>query len=96
MSNEKMREEFELAYLEEINDGSILVTINDIRNSRAGNEYQVPIISGAWWAWQASREAMVIELPDGGNSEEYAYGTPVFARGVVMDAMQAAGMKVKS
>lgn len=68
MSTEKMREEFEAAYMADItsrhghesamNDGWLDKSTNgDYRSFRA---------YGAWWGWQASRSAIEVELPNPG------------------------------
>ncbi len=59
MSNEKMREEFEVAvaaYLESTGQVARLDRFPDGR-------YEYVDISSAWWAWQASRAAIELELP---------------------------------
>lgn len=64
MSTEQMREEFETLYAEEISEGSEIVTAEDVKKVRDGDSYMVPILAGSWWAWQASRAAVVVKLPD--------------------------------
>lgn len=49
----------------------------------------------AWQAWQASRESLVIELPESGMAAEFQYSTPVISRDAVFAAHKAAGLKVK-
>lgn len=61
MSNEKMREEFELAVTERFgkqHDGAFDRFIN--------GDYKRPSIMNLWWAWQASRAALCVELPQVG------------------------------
>lgn len=60
MSNEKMREEFEVSYANLIGG----LPADFIKLQRLSNgSYDIPKISIAWFWWQASREALVIELP---------------------------------
>lgn len=64
MSTEQMRQAFETAYLLVVNEGEeIEITEEDMRNSRRGGEYTGSIASGAWWAWQASRAAVIVQMP---------------------------------
>lgn len=56
--NEKMREEFEQAIA--IEAGQSLVAI---QLSRKDDSYSTSPLMYAWWAWQQSRETLVIELP---------------------------------
>lgn len=96
MSVEKIRKEFEIefdSYL--LQDGWNQASLGMMKERDSEGEYTAARTQGAWWAWQASRAAVVVELPDGGTSEEYAYGTPVVARGVALHAIQAEGLKVK-
>jgi hypothetical protein len=55
MSIEKCREEFEASVLSEYP--------NQNMGKFATGEYQSTTIEHCWWAWKASREALVIELP---------------------------------
>ncbi|WP_122252638.1 hypothetical protein [Pseudomonas savastanoi] len=104
MSNDKMREEFEAwangRYGWEIHDQyrdeseRTLSTWN-------GERYDNRIVEGMWQAWQASREALVIELPE--ERAARGYGEQVadalgFNDGIsyCRDAIEAAGVKVKS
>lgn len=73
-------------------------------------EYSEPEMQYAWEAWQASRESLVIELPDDGIEDcrkewperggKYSYDT--FDTGYLYackkheQAIEAAGLKVKS
>lgn len=99
-----MREEFETAMAEMLTrDTADTVTALDLMNCRDGNEYKSHVLSSAWWAWQASRECLVIELPDrfdehyqdyyedvdGGCFNEGRYINDVHA------ALTAAGVKTK-
>lgn len=55
MSNDKMREEFESSPKFRGMDFS--------RSSTHPQFYESPYANGAWAGWQASREVLVIELP---------------------------------
>lgn len=60
-----IRDEFEAAACKMIlhNHPESGLTIGEIRESRRGEEYQTSTWSGMWWAWQASRAAIGVELP---------------------------------
>ncbi len=61
--SDKMREEFESALLsEKCASGDELVKADWIARGSDG-EYRSYFVRGAWWAWTASREALVVELP---------------------------------
>lgn len=74
MSKDKMRDEFELAFSAKTasmltsQDGYLPDEFTEIHlevmiQDRDGDTYKTDIYRTAWWAWQASRKAMVIELP---------------------------------
>lgn len=56
---DKTRDEFEAAIAEEA--GQPLVAI---QLSRMADSYSTSALIYAWWAWQQSRKALVVELPD--------------------------------
>ncbi|AMO83153.1 hypothetical protein [Obesumbacterium proteus] len=66
---------------------------------RCDDGYTDEIIDGQWWAWQASREAVEVELPslkqiDSG--ERYVWSDGVFNfKEDAIKAIRAAGIKVK-
>lgn len=66
---------------------------------RCDDGYTDEIIDGQWWAWQASREAVVVVLPslkqiDSG--ERYVWSDGVFNfKEDAIKAIRAAGIKVK-
>lgn len=87
--SEKIREEFEAWFL--------IVTGVDIELNRDGVGYKCEdgestrYLSGSWLSWQASRAALVVELPD-------ATGYPLAyheAISDVEDALDAAGVGYK-
>ena len=53
---DKMREEFEAWYGEQFK-------YSDKKLNRHGETYLSPFVGGLWSAWQASRAALVVELP---------------------------------
>lgn len=73
MDTNKMREQFEAAFIEKCAadlNGKVpgitqeaaikFITCNWL--ARRGDDYELPVPNGAWWAWQASRAAVVVEL----------------------------------
>lgn len=97
MNIEKMRSEFETA----IRFGGLFHdatdAAKDVMLERGSNgEYRSVRVNGAWWAWQASRESLVIELPipkelcgPDGSYMEY------FEPEQIERAIEALGLKVK-
>ena len=73
----KMRDEFEAAFAQEtvrravedglleLNESAELLacTICVMAKDRDGDTYGEVHFASAWWAWQASRQAVVVELP---------------------------------
>lgn len=61
MDTNKMREQFEAAFVEE----QVRLCGEGFRSSVLYMiEQNVAPVRMAWWAWQASREAVVVELPE--------------------------------
>lgn len=96
MSTEKNREDFEVAIAGTLEG----VTVKEVADCRKGEEYTVNILSSAWWAWQASRAAIEVELPK--ERVARGYGEQVadalgFNDGVsyCRDAIESIGLKVK-
>lgn len=60
------------------------------------NGYTSVYTKAAWWAWQASREAVVVELPSAIESPPYACFQSGWndMRGEAVDAIEAQGLKV--
>lgn len=99
MSNDKMREEFEakfplpagVAWKESIGMYEV-VDIWKLDQTITIGKY-----NWLWEGWQASREALVIELPD----DDYLNRESVFVQGYIegvrltKEAIEAAGVKVK-
>lgn len=91
MSNEKMREEFEAWALARFINSETMNPL--LRDPEESDEYLYTMVNMAWVAWQASRAALVIELP-----EDYCYDSSGEAYLVIRDcreAIEAAGLKVK-
>lgn len=89
MSKEAMRKEFEAAYRERY--GSMPMMWED---SVSG--YLSAHAAGAWWAWQASREALVIELPDSVANTGTLTSSAVLAyKRECREAIEAIGARVK-
>ncbi|MNO41120.1 hypothetical protein D3C76_312840 [compost metagenome] len=65
METNKMREQFEVAYLAEMKRlyGITGAAENNLAWRRPDGDYVDPMLRLAFWAWQASREAVVVELP---------------------------------
>ncbi|MBC8786362.1 hypothetical protein [Pseudomonas fluorescens] len=87
MSTEKMREEFEAAFLAE----EVSLCGEGMRSSALYMIEQDTVnVRSAWWAWQASRAAIEVELPapavQGGNCiRDHA----------IREAIESLGLKVK-
>lgn len=66
---DKVREQFESAYLEmiakEFSEGLVPRMRRTLEQRRSDLSYQDPTQRWMFWAWAASREAVVIELPCG-------------------------------
>ncbi len=104
---EKMREEFEAAFAKktaslgtgdseteldlEQHGGFEVVLLEAMADDRKGDNYGNNVFASAWWAWRASREALVIELPKAWQTNVGAMLTPNGVR----FAIEAAGLKVK-
>lgn len=103
MANDKMREEFEAWYLDKYCGGQERLR----RCSNDESTYYYCGVQAMWTPWQASRESMVIELPErswpvGHNYPLANYDTTVAAEQANDEAIEecraaiiAAGPKVK-
>ncbi|MEN5036870.1 hypothetical protein [Pseudomonas sp. TWI929] len=68
MDTNKLREQFEKAFVEE----QVRLCGEGFRSSALYMiEQNVVTVRMAWWAWQASREAVVVELPEPDLPEAY-------------------------
>lgn len=79
------REQFEATVIKQF-EGLGEESPSLIRND--DGDYQGLEVQAAWWGWQASREAVVVELPD--EEPGYMYYAPD-----VLAAIEAQGLKVK-
>lgn len=57
--------------------------------------YHLKVIQGLWEAWQASREAVEIELPSVTDAADWLVSVDVMESEHVISAIRAAGIKVK-
>lgn len=66
MDTNKMREQFEAAYLAESTRRNGRTYPSVLTRGDDGN-YVIPSVQSAWWAWRASRDAVVvvIDVQDG-------------------------------
>lgn len=75
MSVEKMREEFEVAYVDGLvrrcGEGFRSTALYSLTEKRPDGDYKNYTDFIAWWAWRASRELVVIELPVPETPEDY-------------------------
>jgi len=86
MDIEKLRAEFEL-WCRRTQGGS------GRRND--DGEYISEDWEYSWWAWQASRAALVVELPETCSPGDFVVDAGVFTLEVVLSALTAAGITVK-
>ena len=59
------------------------------------NGYRSVSTKSAWWAWQASRECLVIELPKEENYVQSSETAMFFLLEDVRETIHAAGVKTK-
>lgn len=59
-----MREEFEIAFVARCKKKGEVARLDRFDDGR----YEYLDASAAWWAWQASRECLVIDMPERGPS----------------------------
>lgn len=102
MSTEKMREEFQAAYVEGLvarcGEGFRSTAVYSLTERRPDGEYLHYPDFIAWWAWQASRAAIEVELPSAyQNPPPYACyeGGWNDMRGEAVDNIESLGLKVK-
>lgn len=86
---DKMREEFEAWRLAKFCGGEERLK----KCSNAPDVYYYTSEQAAWQAWQASRAALAVELPDSRSLS--ASGDPWSVRDWCKGAIEAAGVKVK-
>jgi len=103
MNIEKMREEFEEALIAmHVSTGLPRSTAKAMVEVKCNGQYASPSTMGAWWAWQASRAAIEVELPveddtrcdtvaEEARQEAYNQGV-----GECRFAIESLGLKVKA
>ncbi|AGZ34689.1 MAG: hypothetical protein ACOKSU_26150 [Pseudomonas sp.] len=88
MDTNKMRAEFEEAFVEE----EVRLLGEGFRSSALYMiEKNTVNVRSAWWAWQASREAVVVELP---KFDDYPASMERDMRESLRSAVEAQGLKV--
>ena len=95
MDTNKMREQFESAWRARYPEHS------EIALKRSGldpEDYSNTRVKDAWWAWKASREAVVVELPSPMDAPPYASyeGGWNDMRDEAVDGIEEQGLKVKA
>ncbi|MNG28765.1 hypothetical protein D3C84_1140720 [compost metagenome] len=104
MGNERMREEFEAAYVEDMvrimGEGIRCRATENTKFLMQNGEFQDPALRLAFWAWPASRESLVVKSPEdftnGGSPNArilIAHHREIVGRWV--QSIEAAGVKVK-
>ncbi len=106
MDTNKMREQFEAVYLEmiekEFGEGLVPSMQRTLGQKRHDGSYQDPTQRWMYWAWQASREAVVVDLPNRANEaycehfddvEGGSFNEAAYIRDV-RKAIEAQGLKV--
>ncbi|MDF3175093.1 hypothetical protein P3C22_24235 [Pseudomonas sp. ER28] len=95
MDTNKMREQFEADFVEEMcrrgGEGFRSTVLHSLSQKKPGGDYQHITESLAWWAWQASREAVVVELP---NFDDYPASMERDMRESLRSAVEVQGLKV--
>jgi hypothetical protein len=88
--NDQMRVEFEAAVTERYgkqHEGAFDRFID--------GDYKRPSMMNLWWAWQASRAAVVVELPEDWEPVSEKDEGAREMRDACVDAIQSAGVSVK-
>ncbi len=88
MDTNKMREQFEAALVKQAAEDGFAKP--SLRRNKNNGDYVDPFEQAAWWGWQASREAVVVELPKAWQTNVGAMLTPNGVR----FAIEAQGLKV--
>lgn len=105
MSTEKMRKEFQAAYIEGLvarcGEGFRSTAEYSLEQMRPDGEYLNYPDFIAWWAWQASRAAIEVELPERRNVPDRDCWSRTNALGYntanheCRTAIESLGLKVK-
>ncbi|MGV6475382.1 hypothetical protein [Azotobacter vinelandii] len=91
MEQDKMREDFEAAMNAEAKAGGYEVDWS--RSEIDSKRYANPAVRSAWWGWRASREAVVVELPEW--FDRFDSGDRTYWVEDVEKAINAAGIRTK-
>lgn len=94
MDTNKMREQFEAALVKQAAEDGFAKPI--LRRNKNNGDYVDPFEQAAWWGWQASREAVVVELPGTEWFGEYSQEAARVMRDGCAEAIEAQGLKVAS
>ncbi|MBN6789876.1 hypothetical protein JRG49_06430 [Pseudomonas fulva] len=89
MDTNKMRDAFEVALAKQAAEDGFAKP--SLRRNKNNGDYVDPFEQAAWWAWQASREAVVVELP---KFEDYPASMERDMRESLRSAIEAQGLKV--
>ncbi|MCX2891744.1 hypothetical protein OO258_26310 [Pseudomonas sp. DCB_BI] len=100
MDTNKMREQFEAALVKQAADDGFAKP--SLRRNKNNGDYVDPFEQAAWWGWKASREAVVVELPEGLTLNQLKYGSVTgkpeherwLTRPGAVRAIEAQGLKV--
>lgn len=95
MSEDKVREEFEAWYLREYFEGDEQCGIEWLSTEPCGG-YRYSDPAKQWKIWQASRASCTVKLPGIMVADDHWTGDiPTYIAGEVVEAIEAAGVKVK-
>lgn len=88
-----MREEFEQTAIESlVAEGYSVRSAVEVMERGSDGEYRSVRFNGSWWAWQASRECLVIDLPKEDLNIDYS---GYVSLNEVEESIHAAGVKTK-
>lgn len=97
MSNDKMRQEFEAKFPLPAGvawkDSIGMYEVVDVW--KLDKPITIGMYNWLWEGWQASRAAIVVELPEAQDFDGYYNPGHGFEKGDVVAAIEAAGLKVK-
>lgn len=102
MDTNKMREQFEEAWCYAMRNDEGVPAARPLRSLIDPEKYRGSGVNGAWYWWQASREAVVVEMPSRASeaSREYfddveggSFNEAAYIRDV-RKAIEAQGLKV--
>lgn len=102
---DKMREEFEVAYQAACLNRAVARFHPSVFAKDHCEDYLSSLVQSAWWGWQASRTAVVVELPPMPDAPEEpeeaiddshmdAYHSAIGMRHACAQFIKAAGLKV--